>query len=257
MLRLVAEGIPMSERLQQQHYDRILAEYEAHYDDACSRRYRARFFCQPLFAGLDLRGRRVLEAMCGSGQTTEALQGAGARVVGLDLSHAATRRFRERHPEARVLRASFLRAPLADGSLDGVVVAGGMHHLHPRVPQAFDEIHRVLRPGGFLAFIEPHDRAFADRVRRFWYRRDRWFEENEASLDLEALKQANAHRFRFELERYGGNVAYYAVLNSLILRVPLSWKPVYTPLALWLEERIARWQGPRSSSFVLARWWKV
>jgi SAM-dependent methyltransferase len=166
------------------------------------------------------------------------------------------RQFRARWPGAAVICASFGRTPLAAGSLDAAIVIGGLHHLHPHLDPAIDEVHRVLRPGGVFGFIEPHSEALVDRVRRRWYRHDRWFERNEQSIDLAALKRRNADRFAFELERYGGNLAYFLVLNSLILRIPLGWKRFYTPALLWLEERIGRWQGPATSSFVIARWRK-
>ena len=59
-----------SERQQQQHYDEIAADYEAHYSDEWSVEYRRQFIYEPMFEGIDLSGKEVLDAMCGSGQTT-------------------------------------------------------------------------------------------------------------------------------------------------------------------------------------------
>ena len=67
-----------SERQQQQHYDTIAADYEAHYSDEWSVEYRRRFIYEPMFAGLNLAGLQVLDAMCGSGQTTSYLLARGA-----------------------------------------------------------------------------------------------------------------------------------------------------------------------------------
>lgn len=246
----------MSESLQRAHYDRIAADYEAHYDDPTSRRYRERFYLAPLLAGLDLRGKQVLEAMCGAGSTTVPLQRAGARVIGLDLSAEMLRGFVQRSPATPALRGSVLRIPLADASLDAVFVVGGLHHLQPHVARAVDELHRVLRPGGTLGLVEPHSAAWLDRLRRAWYRRDALFEANEEAIDVEALKRENAHRFRFVVEHYGGNVAYYAVLNSLILRIPLAWKRWYAPALLALERLLTPLQTAATASFVVARWEK-
>ena len=66
-------SLDFSERLQREHYDEIAAEYEAHYSDASSLDYRRQFIYRPMFQGLNLRGMTVLDAMCGSGQTTEYL----------------------------------------------------------------------------------------------------------------------------------------------------------------------------------------
>ena len=59
-----------SERQQQEHYDNIAADYEAHYSDEWSVEYRRKFIYDPMFEGLNLSGMKVLDAMCGSGQTT-------------------------------------------------------------------------------------------------------------------------------------------------------------------------------------------
>src|SRR5882672_9509044 len=86
-----ANDLCASEQLQQEHYDKIADQYEAHYSDACSLEYRRKFIYEPMFAGLDLSGMKVLDAMCGSGQTTEYLLSRGALVTGLDLSSEVIR----------------------------------------------------------------------------------------------------------------------------------------------------------------------
>ena len=219
------------------HYDRIIADYETHYDDATSRRYRRRFIYDPLFDGLDLGGADVLEAMCGSGQATGYLLERGARVTGLDISERAVESFRTRWPGADAVCVSILDSGLGAASFDGVVVIGGLHHVHPSVDDAVDEIFRVLKPGGWLCFGEPHTGSLPDALRRWWYRRDPLFEQGEAAIDLEALKAANTGRFSFELERYVGNVAYLLVLNSMVFRIPRVLKRFYAP-PLFLLERL-------------------
>ena len=69
-----------SELLQQEHYDRIAADYETHYSDEWSAEYRRKFIYEPMFEGLNLSGLNVLDAMCGSGQTTSYLMARGAKV---------------------------------------------------------------------------------------------------------------------------------------------------------------------------------
>src|SRR5262245_14630311 len=59
-----------AEEAQRAHYDRIIAAYEAHYGDATSQRYRRGFIYEPLLGDVDLAGKEILEAMCGSGQAT-------------------------------------------------------------------------------------------------------------------------------------------------------------------------------------------
>lgn len=243
-----------SESHQRSHYDRIQDAYEAHYDDPCSQRYRRRFLYEPLFQGVDLSGKHVLEAMSGSGQVTGFLLERGARVTGLDLSERAIDSFRRRWPECEASRASILDSGLETGGFDAVVVIGGLHHVHPHVDQAVSEIARLLKPGGTFCFGEPHAGSLPDLVRKSWYRRDPLFEEGESAIDLPALEAEHTREFDFIWKRFMGNVAYLLVLNSLVFRLPLPFKPYYAPPLSALEAFLQPLQSARLSCFALCRW---
>ena len=62
-----------AEVTQKEHYDRIAADYEAQYGDPDGLTYREQFLYRPMFAGLELEGRDVLEALSGSGHATAYL----------------------------------------------------------------------------------------------------------------------------------------------------------------------------------------
>lgn len=245
-----------SELLQRKHYDRIAHEYEAHYGDSCSREYRRRFIYEPMFAGVNLDGCRVLDAMCGSGHTSQYLLSRGARVTGLDISAEEINRFRARCPDAEGICRSLLNSKLDSESFDCVAVVGGLHHLHPHLDAAIQEIHRVLKPGGHFCFMEPHTRSIPDLVRRFWYRFDNLFSENEAAIDIARLEREFSEHFKFTGTKYLGNVAFLLVLNSLIFRVPLKAKPVYSPALMSCEAVLAALQTRLTSCFAVARWQK-
>ncbi len=251
------QEVPESnEARQRAHYDRIVEAYDAHYSDEWSLLYRRRFLYEPLLAGVELRGRKVLDAMCGSGQTAEYLLSQGAHTWGLDISPHVIEEFRTKLPGAIGVQGSILNTGFEDESFDAVFITGGLHHVHPRVPEAVTEIHRILKPGGWLCFFEPHTGSFADAARRFWYRHDRLFEENEAAIDLEDVMHGNAARFDFVTTRYSGGPAYLLVFNSMVFRVPLSWKARYARPLLWLERKLERVQGKRTSCFAMAQWRK-
>jgi SAM-dependent methyltransferase len=245
-----------AEAAQKEHYNRIAAQYEAHYDDPWSQRFRDRFIHAPMLEGLDLRGKNVLEAMCGYGSTTGALLARGARVTGLDISEAEIESFRQRWPQCETACGSIMSSGLPGEFFDAVVVVGGLHHLQPTVDPAIDEIHRLLKPGGFFCFLEPHTGSLPDVFRRQWYKRDMIFARNEAAIDLEYLKRSYADRFDPVREIYGGNLGFLFVFNSMIFRVPLWLKPAYSPLLLWLEGVISRLQGRRLACFVICQWRK-
>jgi SAM-dependent methyltransferase len=128
--------------------------------------------------------------------------------------------------------------------------------MHPNVDGAIDEIHCILRPGGYLCFVEPHKGSFPDLIRRWWYKRDHLFADNEEAIDLSEMKRKFASKFTFNRERYLGNVAYLLVMNSLIFRIPLKLKPFYTTPLLFIESLINPFQGKLSSCFVACQWRK-
>lgn len=249
-------GVAQTEESQRAHYDRIIAEYGAHYDDGSSQAYRNRFLYGPMFKGVSLRGQRVLEAMCGSGQTTRFLVDREAQVTGLDISEAAIQSFRKRWPGSEGVCGSIFDTGLAGESFDVVVVVGGLHHLHPHVHRAVDEIHRLLKPGGMFCFCEAHAGSLPDIVRRWWYRSDALFEESEAAIDLDTLKAGFADRFRFDLERYVGSVAYLLVLNSMVFRIPRWLKPLYAVPLCALEGLLSFLHTKRTACAVVGRWRK-
>jgi len=246
------------DRLQSEQFDQLQVQYEAHYDDPTTQAYRHKFMNAPMFDGLELSGMRVLEAMCGSGQTTEYLLAAGASVTGLDVSPKQIESFQRRWPQCTAVCASILESTLEDDSFDCVVVVGGLHHVQPHVREAVTEIHRLLKPGGHFCFVEPHKGSFPDSIRKVWYRHDStYFGENEESIDLPKLKEAFASRFDFLKESYQGNIAYLFVYSSMILRMPLRLKPLYTPALIAIESAINKLQGKTTSCFVACQWQKT
>ena len=238
------------------HYDQIAEGYEAHYSDEWSTLYRRRFVYEPLVEGVEIGGRKVLDAMCGSGQTASFLVEKGGDAYGLDVSEQVIRQFQAKLPGATAVQGSILQTEFEDEFFDAVFVTGGLHHVHPKVPEAVNEIHRILKPGGWLCFFEPHAGAMADAARRLWYRFDPLFEENEAAVDIDELVRLNRDRFDFVTLRYSGGPAYLLVYNSMVFRLPRSWKRYYTSPLLWLERRLERFQGKRTSCFALVQWRK-
>ncbi|MEM1113475.1 MAG: class I SAM-dependent methyltransferase [Pseudomonadota bacterium] len=252
------EAAENAEALQREYFNRLLERYEAHYDDPTSQHYRRRFIFAPMFEGLEFQGKAVLEAMCGSGPTTAYLLERGAKVTGLDVADSAVASFEERWPECRGIRASIFDSGLPAQSFDMIIVQAGLHHLHPRLDDALSEIDRLLKPGGYFCFSEPHTGSFYDGLRQLWYRFDRdIFAENEASVDLDVMRQQLGERYDVQVQRYLGNVAYFLVAQSMVLRIPLSWKKFYAPFAFGLESLLGVFMGRRTAPLVACRWQKV
>jgi SAM-dependent methyltransferase len=119
-------------------------------------------------ASIDLSGRRVLDAGCGSGYGLALIEERWkpSRLVGVDLMPEQIERATARGvpgAELRVGDVTSLGEP--DRSFDAVFVFGILHHV-PAWRDALREIARVLEPGGVLA-IEELSGPFVDFEDRF------------------------------------------------------------------------------------------
>ena len=103
-----------------------------------------------LVSELDIRaGRRVLDLAAGTGKLTRLLAEHGAELVAVEPSAAMREAFVSVLPGVPVHEGTAEKIPLADTSVDAVVVAQAFHWFD--APRALVEIARVLRPVGGLA----------------------------------------------------------------------------------------------------------
>lgn len=114
------------------------------------------FFMRHKKWGFDLdwfKGKTCLDAGCGGGRFCVALSRLGAeKVRGIDISNEAVEeannRFKTRNlSKAKARVASVLDIPYEDSSFDYVVSSGVIHHT-PNPYKGFQELVRVLKPGG-------------------------------------------------------------------------------------------------------------
>jgi len=110
----------------------------------------------------DVAGLTVLDAGCGSGPLTEALQTKGAVVSGFDLSPAMVALARQRLGEDADVRVADLGAPLPypDDTFDLVVASLSLHYVEDWA-SALAELRRVLEPGGRLTVSIIHPMVYA------------------------------------------------------------------------------------------------
>lgn len=121
----------------------------------------------------DVRGRRILDAGCGSGYLARLLAAKGAKVVGVDHSSRlleVARREEKREPlGVEFHKADLARlSPFAGGAFD-VVVSNVVMQDVVAFAKAFREFHRVLRAGGRLLFSVTHP-CFERPVPGMWVR---------------------------------------------------------------------------------------
>jgi len=98
----------------------------------------------------------VLEVGCGTGLLTGELAKTGAKILAIDISPDLLDRARERVRSSNVtfLCANAYELECEDNTFDFIVGMSVLHHLE--VGKALREFHRVLKPGGRIAFSEPN-----------------------------------------------------------------------------------------------------
>ncbi len=163
------------------------------------------FFTRQKGWGVDLnwfKDKVCLDAGCGGGRFVVALAQLGAKEVkGIDISaeavEATNARIQERGlSQASAQQASVLQIPFADASFDYVVSSGVIHHT-PDPKTGFQELVRVLKPGGKL-FLSVYGKGglkwFTNDVFRYTVCKVipfKWMEKVFAAVGVPANKRYN------------------------------------------------------------------
>jgi len=121
--------------------------------------------------GLDVRWRRkalaalalparstVLDLACGTGDFCRESEKADLNPIGIDLSMGMLVAART---EAPLVHGDILALPVADGTADGATCGFALRNL-VELPGFFDELSRVIRPGGRISLVdaaEPENRV--------------------------------------------------------------------------------------------------
>lgn len=105
----------------------------------------------------DVRGQRILDYGCGSGENSAVLHALGAQVIGIDLSpeliEVARKRMEVNEMNWEVCLCTAYAIPEENCSYDIIFGAAILHHLD--IEAASQEVFRLLKPGGRAIFIEP------------------------------------------------------------------------------------------------------
>ncbi len=130
-------------------------EYEICYRDRTwsDRRYRVQI---EALSRLGLSG-PLIDIGCGLGFLVECARRNGIASIGLEASEKALELARKRHPDADLRHwNSGNPLPLDDASAGGVVLVEFIDHIsRPHNVALFEEVRRVLRPGGLLQVQSP------------------------------------------------------------------------------------------------------
>lgn len=100
----------------------------------------------------------MVDAGCGDGRFAAQLAALGAQLTGIEPNPVQAAKNREATPIEGVtlVEAGAQSMPLDDNSQDLVIFRYSLHHVPAEIyPAVFEEVTRVLKPGGHLYIIEP------------------------------------------------------------------------------------------------------
>ena len=174
--------------------------------DQASRRAKARKILYALqhYSDIQLSASTCLDIGCSSGLITAFLAPYFKRIVGLEYDRFALQAIPKHIPPSLTfVRGDAMTLPCRDNSIDVIICAQVYEHV-PDDQILFEEIYRVLRPGGVVFFsgpnwlfpIEPHyflpflhwlPQPMADLYLRLMHRGDHYYEKSRPLWSLRYL----------------------------------------------------------------------
>lgn len=192
------------------------------------------------------RGKRILDAGCGTGRHAYYAASYGAEVVAVDLSDAIDVARENTWAIGRVttIQADLYRLPFADESFDFIYSIGVLHHL-PDPEAAFRNLLRYLKPGGEI------------QIYLYWQPVDQPLKRAMLSLvtAMRAVTTRLPHRLLYLLSHllgagvYGGFVLPYRLLRAarvtarLAERMPMRQYAGY-PFRVCVNDQFDRFSAP-------------
>jgi malonyl-CoA O-methyltransferase len=145
-----------------------------------------------------LGNHRLLDLGCGKGRFARVLleENPAARITGLDISEQMLHSAPEGIGKVSAIMTGI---PFADESFDGLYATESLEHAVD-IPQAIEEMCRVVKPGGKLAIIDKNSEHWGRFQTPAW---ERWF----ARKELEKLLARHCRSVRSEPISYWEDVA--------------------------------------------------
>jgi SAM-dependent methyltransferase len=187
------------------------------------------------FAARLAKGRRVLDAGCGSGYGAARLAMQARSVVGVDLASEAVEYARQHYamPNLAFLQASCTQLPVADAAFELVVAFEVIEHLADW-PAFLEEMRRVTAPGGLFVVSTPN---------KAYYGASRGPSEPNPyhlhEFDYQEFRAELAARFphvTMALQNHAGGIVFQPV-------------ETYTQAEAWVESGAG---GPQEAHFFVA-----
>lgn len=105
--------------------------------------------------GKNIKGSKVLDLGCGDGIDAEYYRKLGADVFGVDSSEKLIEIAKKKYPKVEFSHGFAERIPSMKSCFDAVYSKYAIM-TSPNMESTFDEIYRVLKPGGILIYLVTH-----------------------------------------------------------------------------------------------------
>src|SRR5438093_6621278 len=171
-------------------------------------------------------GNRLVDLGCGTGDDVRVLAREGFDTVGLDFSWAALAFARDMFSRGRYVQADLRgrRLPFRDAAFDAVISRCALHYFTlAQTERIFDEVARVLVPGGTFAFVVNSAESLQKKIR----------------YDYDGTKKLETRTIRFK----DGVVRHFFTEPELrrLLRKSFAIEYIHEGTFLQYEERRIAW----------------
>ena len=176
-----------------------------------------------------LKGQRVLDVCCGTGNLTAMLADAGCQVVGVDNSPTMLSHARRKHIAAEFKQVDAAQLPFQH-EFDAAVISIALHEMTPQVREkVWESMRRAVHPGGRLIaldFAVPQQNSLFARVASGFTERDERgfldihpahyqnFQEFMRNGGLLSWIQKQSQPLEAEYQYWGGTLAVIVVAQS-------------------------------------------
>ena len=102
------------------------------------------------------KGSIILEGGCGTGQQVFKLQKSGYKAIGIDYAQKTVETVKQAKPELDIRLGDVRKLDFPDNYFDGYWSFGVIEHFYNGYDDIINEMHRVIKPNGYLFITFPH-----------------------------------------------------------------------------------------------------
>lgn len=229
----------MVESKQAKLFQKIHDRYQNHYFDKFSNFYRKKIVINKIKESF--KGKKsILEVGCGGGSNYKVFRKEKILInkeyLALDIAPKAINDFNlisKNDFNSKGLVIDFTKKNLdINKKFDLILFMGVLHHMTNDLNEVMENVKNHLNKNGEVIFFEPNAN-FLNYIRAMWYKLSTDFdEENERALSANEVDYfAYKNKLSLKYSKYVGNLGFFIILQSMILRTP-KWLKMITYLPL-------------------------